>query len=107
MKIEKTVYDIVVAIAADYGRMQKMIGNGEISRGMLAAFARKVCAIDHALTVVCDGEREEVKQALLVDIAERRGFERSVARSFYSTKRVFDKRKGQAIALIARMMDLI
>lgn len=107
MKIEKTVYDIVVAVAADYGRMQRLIGSGEISREMSAGFVRKVCAIDHALTVVCDGEREEVKQALLVDIAERRGFERSVARSFYSTKRVFDKRKGQAIALIARMLDLI
>lgn len=107
MKIEKSVYNIVVAVAADYDRMQKRLRSGDLTREQLDSFVRKVCAIDHALTVVCDGERDEVKRALLLDIGERRGFERAVSRNYYATRRVFDKRKGQAVQLIARMLDLI
>ena len=72
-----------------------------------ATFVKELTAIDNALTVVCDREREEVKRALLVDIAERRGYERSVSRSVFGSKKVFDRRKGQAVILIARMLDLI
>jgi hypothetical protein len=107
MKIEKSVYDRVVAITADYSRMQKLIGSGELTREQTATFVKELTAIDNALTVVCDREREEVKRALLVDIAERRGYERSVSRSVFGSKKVFDRRKGQAVILIARMLDLI
>ena len=107
MKLEKTVYDVVVAVAADYERMQKRIGSGELSREQLDSFVRKVCAIDHALAVVCEGERDEVKRALLIDIGERRGFDRAISRNYYTTRKIFGKRKGQAVNLIARMLDLI
>ena len=105
--IEKSVYDRVVAVAADYGRMQKKLSSGDVTREQAAGFTKAICAVDHALEVVCEGERKEVRVALLTDIAERRGYERSVARAFYQTRRVFEKRKAQVIRLIARLLDMI
>lgn len=107
MKLEKSVYDLVVATVADYDRMARRIAEGGLPPDQVAAFVRKISAVDHALSVVCEREREEVKRALQRDIAERRGYERSVSRDLFGSKKAFDRRKAQAIYLIARMTDLI
>ena len=107
MKLEKSVYDVVVATVADYERMNRMVAQGGLPPDQIAVFVRRISAIDHALTVVCDREREEVKRALLRDIAERRGYERSISRELFGSRKLFYKRKGQAVHFIARMLDLI
>ncbi len=107
MRLEKSVYDLVVATVADYERMNRMVVQGGLPPDQMVVFVRKISAIDHALTVVCDGEREEVKRALLSDIAERRGYDRSRSKELFGSRKLFYARKGQAVHFIARMMDLI
>lgn len=106
-KVDKHVYDIVVATVADYRRMKSIIEKNKAPREQVALFAKNVTAIDNAMAVVCKGERQELKDNLLHDIAERRGYERSLSRSFFATHKSFDRRKNEAITLIAEFLWLI
>jgi hypothetical protein len=56
MKLEKTVYDVVVATVADYGRMKKMLDKGSLSKNQAVEITRKLDAVDNALMTVCDGD---------------------------------------------------
>ncbi len=107
MRMQKTVYDVVVAVVADYGRMKKMLEKGNLTREQVAAFTRKVTAIDNALLAVCDGEPEEVREALMSDIAHRKGFERGSAKEYYTVSGTYEKRKADAVRMIAKMLNLI
>ena len=106
-RIQKTVYDVVVATVADYGRMKKMLEKGNLPREQTAAFARRVAAIDNALLAVCDGESEEVRAALLRDIAYRRGYERSEAREYYPAVATLERRKREAVRMIGKMLGIV
>lgn len=106
-KTTKTVYDIVVAMVADYNRMKKMLDKGNITREQAIFFARSVAAIDNALLAVCHDEPREALDALRFDIAERHGFERATARVYYNTNYLYNKRKSDVVEMIARMLNLI
>ena len=106
-KCERTVYDVVVATVADRKRMIRMLEDGEVSKAQAAAFSRKIAAIDNAMIAVCDGESTEAREALLRDIAHRKGYERGEARAFYSAEATYVRRKADAIKMIARMLELI
>lgn len=106
-KLERTVYDVVVSVVADYGRMQRLLSEGCISRDQAVHFTRQIGAIDHALVVVCQDEDETVRSALLDDIANRRGFECAASKSIYNTRGVFVRRKNEAIELIAKLLYLV
>lgn len=106
-KIAKTVYDLVVSTVADYDRMRKMIDKGNISQTQTATFTRKLAAIDNALIAVCDKEQIAAREALRLDISQKRGFERGFARSYYTSKNTYESRKREAILLIAKMLELI
>lgn len=106
-KLDKQVYDIVVATVADYRRMQEIIEKGKAPREQLALFVKRVNAIDNALIAICKGERHELRESLMVDIAERRGYERSMSRSYFASRKSFDKRKTEAVELIAKFLWLI
>jgi hypothetical protein len=105
--LDKSAYAVVVAMVADYSRMKRTVESGSGTREKVAEFTRRIAAIDNALTVICDGEREEVKRALIIDIGERRGFERAVSREFYNSRNTFEKRKHEAVALIAQFMLIV
>jgi hypothetical protein len=107
IKVDKSAYAVVVAIVADYSRMKKMLEKDSTSKAQVAEITKRVSAIDNALAVICEGEREEVKDALLIDIGERRGFERAVSREFYSSRNTFEKRKHEAVELIAKFMLIV
>lgn len=107
MRIQKSVYDVVVAVVADYSRMKKMLEKGNLTREQVATFTRKVAAVDNALIAVCSGECEEACIALRGDIASRRGFENCDSKVFYETKYIYNKRKFDAVKMIARMLNLI
>ena len=106
-RIQKTVYDVVVATVADYPRMKKMLEKGSVTKDQAVVFARKVAAVDNALIAVCDGESGEVVEALRSDIANRKGFENAASRTVYTTKETFHRRKRKAVDLIAKMLNLI
>ena len=106
-KFEKSVYDIVVSVAADYGRMHRLLSEGCISREQAIYFTKQIGAIDHALLAVCHDEDEDARLALLDDIAHRRGFEKAISARYYGTSGTFWRRKNDAIELIAKMLCLI
>ena len=105
-KTAKTVYDVVVALVADYGRMKRLLEKGNITRDQAIFYAKSVAAIDNALIAVCRGEPHEVVEALREDIAERHGFERATSRAYYNTHYVYNKRKCDAVDLMAKMLNL-
>ena len=105
-KLPKTVYNMVVAIVSDYERMKKMLDKGEVTNKQAVLFTRYVAAVDDALVAVCAGEDPNVRVLLRTDISERNGFENSRAMSYY-TKCTYDRRKSDAIFLIAQMLDLV
>lgn len=107
IKLDKSAYAVVVAMVSDYARMKRIVERDSASHDQVAELTRRISAIDNALTVICEGEREEVKHALLVDIGERRGFERAVSREFYTSRNTFEKRKHEAVALIAQFMLIV
>lgn len=106
-RLEKTVYDVVVSVVADYSRMKKLLEKDNLTRQQAAEFTRKVSAVDNALIAVCDGETEEVRDALRSDIAHRRGFQRGAAKKYYTFGQTYEKRKSDAVRMIAKMLDLI
>ena len=105
-RIQRSVYDVVVAVVSDYGRMKKLLDKGNLTREQTISFTKKVAAVDNALLVVCENESEEIMDALREDIAQKRGFSRSAAKAFYEEK-TFIKRKSEVIRQIARLMNLI
>jgi hypothetical protein len=107
MKLEKTVYDVVVATVADYGRMKKMLDKGNLSKNQAVEITRKLDAVDNALMTVCDGEPEAAIEALRHDIAHRKGFENASSREFYSALCTFQRRKNESVVLIAKLLNLI
>jgi hypothetical protein len=107
MKLEKTVYDVVVATVADYGRMKKMLDKGSLTKAQAIEITRKLDSVDNALVTVCDGEAEEAIEALRYDIAHRNGFEYATSKGFYTSRCTYDKRKSDAIVLMAKLMSLI
>ena len=106
-KIEKSVYRLVVAEVGDYERMRRKLDKGNLTKDQIIGFTRKVAAIDNALCAVCEGEGEKAKALLLSDIANDRGYYKSSAREIYVCKGTFDRRKRDAIEMIATMMGLI
>lgn len=106
-KVQKSVYNLVVATVADYERMKRLLDKGQLSREQTATFVRKISAIDNALVAVCNGEQSDVRDALRLDIAQKRGYERGIARSYYTAKNTYESRKKEAILLIAKMLELI
>ena len=106
-KLPKTVYDMVVAIVSDYGRMKRMLEKGNVTREQAVLFTRYVTAVDNALVAVCEGEDPDVYELLRADIAERNGFENSHSMTYYITKYSYDRRKSDTIVLIARMLSFI
>ena len=105
-RIQKTVYDVVVSVVADYGRMKKELEKGSGTREQIINFTRMIVAVDNALIVVCEGESEDVIEALRWDIANKRGFSRSSSKAYYDEK-TFLRRKSEVIRQIARMINLI
>ena len=106
-KVPKTVYDVVVATVADYNRMRKALEKGNLTKDQVASLTRKVAAIDDALLAICDGEDRDACEALRIDIGARNGFEHSKSIVYYGTKYVYNRRKSDAVEMMARMMDLI
>jgi hypothetical protein len=105
--IESSVYDLVVATAADYRRMKRLMNEGNITLEQAVVFARRIAAVEHALIVACKGDGERVREAMLTDIAERRGFERSVSKKYYPARATFVRRKEHAVCLIAELLGLL
>ena len=106
-KLNKTISGMVVAIVADYPRMKKMLESGNVSRDQAVIFTRYVASVENALTAVCDDEPAEACDLLRKDIAEKNGFEFSESKVYYGTKYIFNKRKYDAIKMIAKMNHLI
>lgn len=106
-RVEESVYQVVVATVGDYERMRRLLKSDTLSRTQIDELGRKVNAIDNALIAVCSGECEGVREALLSDIAEKRGFEKCRSKEYYGTAKTFFKRKRDAICLIAEMMGLV
>lgn len=106
-RLPKSVYNLVVATVADYDRMRSLIDKNQVSREQMKEFTRKISAIDNALVAVCDGEQSAVREALRLDISQKRGYDRSVARSYCMTERTFFRRKQETMLLIAKMLELI
>lgn len=106
-KLNKTISGMVVAIAADYPRMKKMLEGGNVTRDQAVLFTRYVSAVDNALIAVCRGEPAEARELLRKDIAEKNGFETSESKVYYGTFYMFNKRKYDAIKMIAEMNNLI
>lgn len=107
MKLEKTVYDVVVATVADYWRMKKMLDKGSLTKAQAIEITRKLDSVDNALITVCDGEAEEAIEALRYDIAHRNGFEYATSKGYYTSRGTYDKRKSDAVVLMAKLMSLI
>lgn len=105
--IEGSVYDLVVATASDYRRMKRLLSEGNVTLDQAVVFTRRISAIENALIVACKGEGERVREAMLTDIAERRGFERSVSKKYYPARATFVRRKERAVCLIAEMLGLL
>ena len=105
-RIQRSVYDIVVAVVSDYDRMKKLLDSGNVTREQAISFAKKISAVDNALLVVCEGEDEDVMEALRCDIGSKRGFSRSVAKAYYDESAFF-RRKNEAIRQMARLLNLI
>ncbi len=106
-KIEKSVYKVVVATVGDYDRMKRKVESGNLTRDQLIDFTRRISAIDHAICAVCEGECDRVKEALLSDIAQSRGYGNSASKVFYGSSATFKRRKSEAISTIASMMGLV
>lgn len=106
-RCEKTVYDVVVATISDRVRMRRMLDKGNLTKEQAADFSRKLAALDNAMIAVCEGESHEAREALLSDIAHRRGYENAEAKRFYTARNTFDRRKAEAVTMIARMLGLI
>ncbi len=105
--IDNSVYDVVVATVGDYRRMKKLINDGTVTLEQAVVFAKKISAIDNALVAVCQGDGERAREALLTDIAERRGFERCISKKYYPARNTFLRRKERAVCLIAEMLGLL
>lgn len=106
-KLPRSVYDMVVAIVSDYGRMKKLLEKGSVTREQAVLFTRYISAVDDALVAVCQGEDPHVYDLLRADIAERKGFENSHCLKYYSTRYMFETRKSDTVVLIARMLSLV
>ena len=107
MKIEKSVYRVVVAEVGDYERMKRKVESGNLTREQIISFTRKIAAIENAMCAVCDGECERARVALISDIAHERGYQKASAKEFYGSRGTFDRRKGEAIEMIAAMLGLV
>lgn len=107
MKIEKSVYRVVVAEVGDYERMKRKIESGNLTRDQIISFTRKITAIENALCAVCEGECERAKSALISDIANERGYQKASAKQYYGSRGTFDRRKNEAIEMIAAMLGLV
>lgn len=106
-KLPRSVYDIVVAVVADYDRMSKLLDKGNITRAQAILYTRYITAVDDALVAVCEGEDPAVYSLLRADIAARNGFENSRSKAYYLTKYSYDRRKSDTIVLIARILNLV
>ena len=106
-KLNKTISGMVVAIAADYPRMKRMLESGNVSLDQAVIFTKYVASVDNALAAVCEEEPAEARELLRKDIAEKNGFEMSESKVYYGTFYIFNKRKYDAIKMIARMNNLI
>lgn len=106
-KMETSVYKVVVAVVGDYDRMKRRVESENLPKDQLVDFTRKLSAIDHAMCAVCDGECECLKEALISDIAQSRGYVNSASKVFFGSPATFKRRKSDAISMIAAMMGLI
>ena len=93
-KLNKTISGMVVAIAADYPRMKKMLEGGNVTRDQAVLFTRYVSAVDNALIAVCRGEPAEARELLRKDIAEKNGFFAEVIKDFSANDRVIVLKKA-------------
>ena len=106
-RIEKCVYDRVVAVVKDYDRMERVLKRSKASAEQRLLFQRTVSAIDNALIAVCADEAPEAREALRRDIAERAGYERSIAKKYYLSRKIFETRKRECVYMIAVMLGIL
>jgi hypothetical protein len=105
--LEKSVYRLVVAEVGDYDRMKRKVESGNLTREQIISFTRKISAIENAICAVCDGESERAKSALISDIANERGYIKACSKEYYASRSTFDRRKNEAIEMIAAMLGLV
>lgn len=105
--LPRSAYDVIVATVSDYERMKKALDTAELSKEQYLAMTKRVNAIENAICAVCAGEPHAAGQALLRDIANHRGFDRSESKKYYTAKSTFDRRKNDAIRTIGKMLGIV
>ena len=105
--LPRSAYEAIVATVADYERMKKALEAANLSKEQYLAMTKRVNAVDDAICLVCEGEPYAAGQALLRDIANHRGFDRSESKRYYTTRCIFDRRKSNAILTIGKMLGIV
>lgn len=105
--LPRSAYEAIVATVADYERMKKTLETATLSREQMIALMKRVDAVENAICAVCEGEPYAAGQALLRDIANHRGFERSEAKKYYPVLTTYERRKRDAIRTIGKMLGII
>lgn len=105
--LPRSAYEAIVATVADYERMKKTLNVAELSKEQYFELTKRVNAIENAICAVCEGEPYAAGQALLRDIANHRGFERSEAKKYYPVLTTYERRKRDAIRTIGKMLGII
>ncbi len=101
-RIPDEVEKIIIAICNDYPRRKRALDRGEAHGQTKRYFLRLNNAIDEALSEECD---EWVRQDMLTDIAENRGFRKT--RSCYLTQRGYYDSKRRVKHALARKLHLL
>ena len=100
-EIPSSVVGVVCAICADYARRESAMKHGVVSGEVLDRYAELNQIIECALMCI----EAELREDLLVDIAEKRGFERSRANLLLS-KNAYYRRRRRVIFEIAMGLRL-
>lgn len=95
------VVRLVRFLCAGYDRRVRSIKYGTYSAGVLKEYRRQNAAIDAALSSV----EPEIRQLILADIAEGRGYNRSGV--VYMCESAYTKRKRRVVHDIASNLKLI
>ena len=104
-RITKQVLQVIEALCADYPRRKRIVDCEFLTRtseSKVKEFKKTNLLIDRALEVVDDGLRSYI----LTDIANRNGYERSMASPFI-TKNSYYKQRNNAIKQMALLFHLI
>ena len=99
----REVYNVVVALCADYERRKKEIAKGKIDSVHLEYYKVLNDAIDRALEQAVDSD---IREQMLIDISNRTGHRKSKC-CLYMHGNTFKAQKSETVYHIAKNLQLI